>query len=291
MTSLATWFAFSPLWQIAIVIFVGMTCAAAIGYRLRSQGARDGGSDSGGEEGFMVSAVMGLLALLVGFTFSLAIDRYDTRRGRVLDDANAIGTAYLQTQLLGAPHRARLSQLLSDFTDNRLAIGNVGPGQRQSALIARNDRLITDLWTATVAAYPSIRQVDFSSTYVGSMNHLIDMDAARKTSRTAHVPPAVLVVLFGYQFIAAGVMGYVLVGRRGRQAAGLLFLLFGTSLLLIIDIDRPTSGLITESQQPMVDLQASIRAQPPAIFDRFNTPELNALPHSQPAIRSGHTQQ
>jgi hypothetical protein len=87
------------------------------------------------------------------------------------------------------------------------------------------------------------------------------------------VPSEVFLVLLLYQFIAAGVISYTLVGFRGRQTAMLLFLLFGIALLLVIDIDRPTIGGITEPQKPMLQLRAFMKAHPPASFDRFNDPQ------------------
>lgn len=269
ISALDAWFAFAPLWMIGATIFLGMIITAVIGYSLRQRHAKEGEITGDFQEGFMVSAVMGLLALLVGFTFSLAIDRFDTRRDRVLVEANAIGATYLRTQLLDEPYRARISKLLVDYIDNRVTLGESDPGPQQNIMLAKNDRQIHDLWSATVAAFPSMKGYDFSSSYLETMNLLIDMDAARKVGRTSHVPAAVLVVLFSCQFIAAGVMAYVLVGRRGRQSAALLFLLFGVSLMLVIDIDRPTSGSVTESQEPIIRLQASIHAQPPATFDQF----------------------
>jgi hypothetical protein len=270
---IASWFAFTPMWALALIIFLGMAGAAAIGYALRRRHQRTDGSgkDGDSQEGLMVSAVMGLLALLIGFTFSLAIERFDTRRDRVLVEANAIGTTYLRTQLLDEPHRARISKMLVDYTDNRIALSAADGGTaQQRALLSTNDRMLTDLWTATVAAFPSMRGYDFSSAYLDSMNNLIDMDASRKAGRLARVPAEVLIVLILFQFIAVAVMAYVLSGRRGRQAAALLFLLFGIALLLVVDIDRPTDGGIRVSQQAMLDLQKSLKAQPPAIFDRLN---------------------
>jgi len=275
MGSLASWFAFTPMWVITFVIFIGMIAAAAIGYALRNKRERVDGplKDGDSQESLMVSSVMGLLALLIGFTFSLAIDRFDTRRSNVLVEANAIGTTYLRTQLLEEPHRTRISKMLVAYTDNRIALGQADPGtDRQNKLLADNDRMLTDLWTATVAAFPSMRGFDFSSSYLDTMNNMIDMDAARKAARYAHVPAEVLIVLFGCQFVAAGVLGYVLSGRRGRQAAALLFFLFGVALLLVIDIDRPTGGGVQESQAPMLMLRESLKSQPPSEFDRFNAP-------------------
>jgi hypothetical protein len=276
MESFGQWLQVTPLWVIFTLLCTGLVASALIGWLFRrrhaARAAEDANEGMTDQEGYIVSAVMGLLALLVGFTFALAIDRYDTRRARVLDEANAIGTTYLRAQLLEEPHRRRISGLLVQYTDNRVALGEEQPGPQQDRLLAENDRLIADLWTATVAAFPSMRPYAFSNSFLGTMNQMIDMDSARQAARRAHVPPQVFTLLFFYQLIAAGVLGYVLVGRRGRKMAVFLLLLFALALTLVIDIDRPATGTIRESQEPMVRFQASLRAQPPEIFDRFNAP-------------------
>ncbi len=108
--------------------------------------------------------MLGLLALLTGFTFSLAIDRFDARRQNVLIEANAIGTTYLRTQLLEEPHRTRISNLLKEYVDMRAGAGP-GPRKERASCSSATTSCITDLWTATVAAFPSIRGYDFSSSY------------------------------------------------------------------------------------------------------------------------------
>ena len=106
------------LGTILLVIVIGLTWA---GMRIRMKAAGRARAAAGRAEdvdeeedanGAIVSAVLGLLALLLGFTFALAVNRFETRRALVLEEANAIGTAYLQTQVLPQPHRERLSMLL-----------------------------------------------------------------------------------------------------------------------------------------------------------------------------------
>ena len=266
MPALGTLLLTTPIWLIGLIIYVGMILAALAGWKLRLLTTKVDAERSHNEEGYVVSSVMGLLALLVGFTFALAIDRYDTRRQLVLAESNAIGTTYLRTQLLAEPHRTRISRLLEAYTDNRIALAREPTGVNTGARLERSNELIVALWSATVAAFPTMETRPLSGAYIGTMNEMIDMDSARQQSRRAHVPMEVFITLLGYQFIAAGVLGYVLAGRRGRTTASLLLVLFGGSLLLVIDIDRPTSGGIVEDQTPMLELQKLIKAQPPGSF-------------------------
>ena len=164
-----------------------------------------------------------------------------------------------------------MSTLLIRYTDNRIALAKAKPGQN-AALLTANNALLTDIWAATSAAFETIKGIDFSSTYVDSVNHLIDLDASRKTARQARVPPEVFAVLFVYLIMTAAVLGYVLKGRRGWISAIFLMALLTLSLMLIIDIDRPVQGGIMESQRPMEALRASLTAQPISVYDKWKTP-------------------
>ena len=252
------------------LILMTMAVGAGVALRAWNDGGRQIGKkgEDGGLEGYVVSAVLGLLALLMGFTFSLAVDRFETRRTLVLEEANAIGTTYLRAQLLEQPHRERISQLLVNYTDNRIALAKAPP-DRVAPLLAANDRMLTDLWAATASAFVTIKGIDFSSTFVDGVNNVIDLDAARKTARMARVPSEVFFVLFVYLIVTAGVLGYVFVGNRGRGAAIFMLVLLTLSLLLILDIDRPNKGGIRESQTAMEQLRATFKSQPPTVFDRY----------------------
>jgi hypothetical protein len=262
------WLSRTDLLVVATVLFGSMCVAAAIGTILSARKKAEKAERDGGQEGYIVSAVLGLLALLLSFTYSLAVERFEERRHLVLEEANAIGTAYLRAQLLAEPHRGRMTSLLVRYTDNRIQLARARPGQTAPLLVV-NDGLITDIWAATTAAFDSIKGLPFSATYLDSVNALIDLDSSRKAARTSRVPAEVFGVLFVYLIATAGALGYVLRGARGRIAAGFLLVMLTLSLILIIDIDRPVLGGISESQRPMEELRKSMAAQPAAVFDKW----------------------
>jgi hypothetical protein len=266
-----TWFEASPLWLTGTAILGGLLAFSLAGYslrRIRDKRRPAVEEAESGQEGYLVSAVLGLFALLLGFTFALAVDRFDARRLLVRDEANALATTYLRAQLLEPEHRERISRLLLEYADNRLALAKAKPPV-PAEMLAANERLVTRLWQATVAAFPSIRDYDFSSSFLDSMNTVINLDESRKAARLAHVPSAVFVVLAIYAASVAIVLGFVLTGVRGRIAGVILLGLFTLSVLLIIDIDRPATGGIRESQAPMERLRASMAARTPDVLQRL----------------------
>jgi hypothetical protein len=248
-----------------------MCLATVLGHVLthgRDRRAKDAEKEGHETASFALSTVLGLVALLLGFTFSLAADRFDARRRLVLQEANAIETAYLRSQLLGEPHRTRMSELLVRYTGNRLVLAEAKPEQ-VSELLAINDRLVGDMWAATGAAFDSVKELDFSSEFIESINQVVELDSARKVARLTRVPAGVFVVLFLCLLASASMLGYVTSWSKGRAAPALLLLLFSIVFMLIIDLDRPTSGTILETQLPMKDLQKSLAAWPPSTFDRW----------------------
>jgi hypothetical protein len=263
---LANLFERSSLIEISIVVFGGMLVSALLGFIVRrAPGLVLPSKGEDGQEAYVVSAVLGLLALLMGFTFSLALDRFEDRRELVLQEANAIGTAYLRAQFLEEGDRDEASAIIAAYAENRLELA--GPiTERTPDLLTTNNQLLVDLWSKTVNVPENSGNTPVTGLFISSVNDVIDLDAARKNARAAKVPSAVYSALLIYIFIAAAILGYSLVGFWARFAALVLFFLLNLSMMLIVDIDRPLVGMLREQQQPMEDLVAFLQARPPGSF-------------------------
>ncbi len=269
-TSLVQSFLFqSPMPVVWIATFVALVAAYVVGSWIRGRirhrpAAESSGDDEASYDGYIVSGVVGLLALLMGFTFGLAVDRFDARRLLVVDESNAIGTTYLRAQTFPEPHRAEISRLLAKYVDVRLAVAQATDAGQATRLLGESDALQARLWAETIAAIAPLRD-DVAAAFMETMNETIDNAASRKASRLAHVPQRVFVVLFVYMLMTSGVLGYVIAKRR-RGAVLTLMALLTISYMLIIDIDSPNRGRVRESQAAMEDLKAFIAAHPPASF-------------------------
>ena len=112
----------TPPWVLGLVLFVGLLLAREIGQHLRERRKAQAGEAQG--DAFAMTSVLGLLALLLGFTFSIALSRYEARRELVVKEANAIGTTWLRMQMLDADERARMEALLRRYVDARIAFGS-----------------------------------------------------------------------------------------------------------------------------------------------------------------------
>jgi len=255
-----------------LVVMVAAAGAGQLFRRLQARRARAEDPESEpsvAQEGYLLSSSLGLLGLLLAFSFGMVLSRYEVRRELVTTEANAIGTAYLRTQLLDEPHRSRLSQLLVAYTDNRIKLATAAD---QNAYLATNDRLLTEIWAAVSAARESALAHGLTTSLLATYNEVIDLDTERKVAWQLRVPAEVLFLLLVFLAVTATFVGHQIDGPRGKRAAVVLFVLLALSITVIADINRPMSGRSEESQQAMRMLLASLKAQPPNAFDQFKTP-------------------
>jgi hypothetical protein len=256
------------LWLVGALSFVVLLSARELGGLARRwHDRRRGGEDSEREE-FSMTSVLGLLALLIGFTFSLSLLRYEERRELVIREANAIGTTWLRYGLLDAPDRDRLRTLLQRYVEARVAFGRAETPAEEAAAYQQTATLQQQLWASTTTALAPVRTTVLAGLVLQPLNESIDIAGTRKAHREAHIPSRLLRLLLEFGVVAAAMIGYQ--RRRYRTASTLILLLFTLAGTLILDLDRPSSGGITEPQTPMLDLQRSLGpppSMPPPIAD------------------------
>jgi hypothetical protein len=213
--------------------------------------------------GAMVGSILGLVALVLGFTFSLAASRFDARRTAVLEEANAIGTAYLRSQLLPEPERAQIARLLREYAEVR--VHATEEGQTQQAIV-RSEALHAQLWSqAAIAAEKDTHSI-VTGIFIQSLNDVIDLHSKRVlVGMRSRIPLVIWLGLFGLAMLGMAAVGYqaALCATRRSPAMLALVLAFSVVLLLIADLDRGQEGLLRVSQQALVDLQESMQSAPP----------------------------
>lgn len=248
---------FQPLWLVCLFAFAGLCAAREAGSFLRRKLARTLQPRTGeSRDSYVISGVLGLLGLLVAFTFSLAIDRFDSRRLLVVTEANALGTAWLRTELLDDPQRLRTAML--HYGEARLAYGRARATEKPRHL-ARAAQLRTALWREATRAVAPYRTTPLAPLVLAPINEAIDTASAREAAHAARLPASVLNMLWVYALLAAATLGFSVPGRQHRLISVALFALLTLALALIVDLDRPRSGMVQVSQRPLADTLQMMR--------------------------------
>ncbi len=203
-------------------------------------------------------ATLTLLALLIGFTLSMAVSRYDQRKNYEEEEANAIGTEYLRADLLGAD-AARTKALLARYLEARVEYYQT----RDPATLAANNRstaeLQTQLWNSV--RQPAATQPNpITALAVAGMNDVLNTQGYTQAAWLNRIPVAAWVLMLVIAFFSNIMQGYGARGKGGRRV--LMFVLPVTvslSLTLIADIDSPRAGLIRVAPLNLLSLQQSIQ--------------------------------
>lgn len=209
--------------------------------------------------GSVQGSVLGILALLLGFTFSMAMQRYDQRQGALIDETNAIGTAQLRAELLAEPYRAAARQLLGDYVELRIAAADVDLTRRQARLKAKRQTAEQQqaLWTLGVEAANADPRPTTTGAFATALTAMIDAQGKRNALLQMHVPEVVMMLLFLVFASSGGMLGYSsgLGGHRILAPTALVSFLIAMVVFIIIDLDRPRRGLIQVDQTPLVELR------------------------------------
>ena len=205
--------------------------------------------------GGVVGATLGLLAFLLAVTFGIATDAFHARKVALVEEINAIKMSYLLSDVADDMDRAQIRAVLRRYVDQRLrwANGQVDPPG------ASAEELLTQLWrSAAIVAKRNPGNVDVFLGYIGQV---IELQQERLMVRErSRIPLDFWVVLYFVALLAVATVGYH-VGVGGKKRTPVMWAVavaFSAVIMVIADLDRPGRGFINVSQEPMVDLRASL---------------------------------
>jgi hypothetical protein len=189
--------------------------------------------------------VFALLGLLIAFTFSGAAARFDDRRNLIVDEANAVGTAYLRIDLLPAAAQGEMRNLFRRYLDARLAVYRALPDlEAAREHLASSNRIQQEIWVRAVAE--SADSQSARMLLLPALNEMFDITTKRTMAAQAHPPDVVFGLLFVFALCAALLAGSAMAwpeSRRWLHSATFAFALAG-SVYVIIDMEFPRVGLI-----------------------------------------------
>jgi hypothetical protein len=239
-----------------LISFVVLWLAARIGAEFRKRQSLDDGMRH--DLDVVVAATLTLLGLIIGFSFSMATDRYDQRKNCEEAEANAIGTEYLRADLLPAGDATRVRALLVEYLDQRVLFYGTRNEVELRQIDVATARLQSDLWSAVRA--PAVPQTTpVIALTVSGMNDVLNSQGYTQAAFWNRIPTAAWILMLVIAICANLMFGY---GAR-RAKAGVIHVLvlplvLSIAFFLIADIDSPRRGVIRVKPQNLISLAESL---------------------------------
>lgn len=232
---------------LAVGLFAGMLAAVETGRRIGLRRRADDPAEADAGTSGIEGAVLALLGLLIAFTFSGAMSRFDARRELVVQEANDIGTAWLRIDLLPAEAQPAMRQRFRDYVDARLDFYRLLPDiDAARDAHVRSGRLQGEIWVAAVAACKGSPRAFTGTLVLPALNDMFDVTTTRTMSMWMHPPVVVYVMLFALALASALLAGYAMSRSRARNWLHTVCyaLALAAAVYVTFDVEYPRVGLI-----------------------------------------------
>lgn len=209
--------------------------------------------------GLVMSATLTLLGLLIGFSFSMALTRYDQRKDYEESEANAIGTEYVRTDLLPPECASEAREQLRQYLDKRILFYTIRDNERLAAIDRETLDVQNRLWAAVLPAASS-KPTPVIALVISGMNDVLNSQGYTQAAWLNRIPTAAWVLM-----VAVAVFCNLLIGYRARSRDWRIFLVLpvmvSTAFFLIADIDSPRRGHILIAPQNLEILSRSMQSK------------------------------
>lgn len=252
----------SRIWNEPILVFVFslvvLVLSATVGAFLirRLRPVKDEERD---DLGLVTSASLTLLALIIGFSFSMAVNRYDQRKNYEEEEANAIGTEYVRADLVRAEDAAMVHQMLKEYLDQRLLFYTTRDRQQLASIDNETAKLQGQMWAAVQDAAKA-QPTPTVALVVAGMNDVLNRQGYTQAAWWNRIPAGAWALM-----VAIAICCCLLTGYGSRRRGALLFtvlpLLVSIAFFLIADIDSPRRGVIRVAPQNLISLAQSLKGQ------------------------------
>ena len=256
------WLDFLPLWALFCLTVAIVIASVEAGFLIAVYRKRYAAAGNDAPISSVIGGTLGLLAFLLAFTFGLAASRFDTRRVLLLDETNAIGTAYLRAGMVPEPERRQIRERLREYVHLRAEAGS--RPQALPQIIERSEVLQSELWTQAELVAKKDSHSEINALFISALNDVIDMHTKRIVVGQYQIPAVIWLALYIVSVISMMGVGYQF-GRAGTRDLAVSFFLalaFSIVMGLIADLDRGSEGALRVSQQPMLDLDQQLRNTP-----------------------------
>jgi hypothetical protein len=249
-----------PLWAFFVGVILIVMASLEGGFKLGQFAHKRSADEKESPVSVMSGSILGLGAFVLAFTFGIVANRFDHRRELVREEANAIRTAWLRSDFLPEPDRARAQETFRSYLDERLAFAqsHLDP-QRVKSLHTAVAQCHRQLWEMAVANARKDMNSDVAALYIESLNDVFAIHALRvSVGLQSRVPTPIWLMLLVVTALGMVSLGYQtgIAGSKRSLAQPILAVSFALVIALIAELDRPDAGFIRVTQQPLIDLQS-----------------------------------
>ena len=253
-----------PTLVIGLLFVVILLVALEVGYRIGIWRRRTTSESSGkGEGDLILTSMYALLGLMLAFTYTFTLSRADLRKHAVIDEANAIGTAFLRAGMTSEPTRTELRKVLLDYAKTRVVtIETAGTTDQLRRSLAHTLQAQSKIWPITERMVKARPAGPVEVSIVQSINEVIDMHTKRLAVSFDRLPWIVLLMLLFLASASLAITGFNagLSGRMNRWGLTVLILVLAAVMLVITDFDRPVRGFVQVSQRSLEDVIRDMEA-------------------------------
>lgn len=250
-----------PIWAVYILTVIVLLLAVEVGFRL---GVRQMDRDPSSKDSRMTATVaggmLGLMAFLMAFSIGIVINQHNSRKEMVVNEANAIGTAWLRAGFLEEADAAAARELLREYAQIRLDAATNRDDALLQSVLTRSEEIHTELWAIVEETVRRGNNSDTMAILAESVNEVIDVHTLRWTAVNLRLPQ-----LLGFMLYLSTVLSFLLIGvagsadrKRDMLAMALFTFAYVAVLIIIVDLNRPQGGIINVSQTAMTDLLRTI---------------------------------
>jgi hypothetical protein len=245
---------------VLVVSFAMLVIAAWVGdfLRKRSKGSAEANRD---DSGVVLAGTLTLLGLIIGFSFSMATNRYDLRKNSEQAEANAIAVLYMRADLLPSADAAKVHQLLKNYLDQRIAFYSIRDRGQLDQIAADTGQTEKDLWSSIEAAVGPLPP-QLEGLFISATNDVVVSQLSTRAVWTNRIPTGAWVLI-----VVTSMGCSFLIGYRARRTDWLVFMVMpvavSISLFLISDLDSARGGAIRVRPLNLISLSQSLGSRVP----------------------------
>jgi hypothetical protein len=262
------WYYEVPIWVNALWLVAILLLAVEAGYRIGLKNRRSGAEERIKARGdATLGAMLALLGLMLAFTYAFSLSRSDMRKQAIVDEANAIGTAFLRADLAAEPARSELRNRILDYARTRIVHPEmVSTHEKLMEVVVRSEVAQAKLWPATKRMVEAGDPDPIKASIVVAINEVLDAHAKRIAVVFDRLPFIVfaLLVLVAAASLAVAAHNAGINGKMSRWRMSIFALVLAALMLVILDFDQGRRGFIQITDRP---LEAAVREMESALAE------------------------